>query len=252
MTRARSSLSVRLGIFLGRTLILGPLVFASGAACDEAPLPPPPTVETPTTAPAATDESQPSEPDRPTTQALLTGPRKQVTLASLPLTAKVPESWTVEPIGAGTVTLLHGPTPSGTAQIQLSHRPFVKREQFDALLAGARKEMSQNPQTVQAVDTWQVTGGARAMERRSVGRPMPALPTDPLSTQPAAPRTGYSWTITYFVPAGEGFDTYELNFVGLTREQYEADQRLLRGIIGSVEHTGLPSPASTAPAASAS
>jgi hypothetical protein len=91
-------------------------------------------------------------------------------------------------------------------------------------------------------------GAAKVLERQRVGRtPLPS-PDDEPGVKLSPP---FSWTITVFVPRGKDYETYELNFIGLTADQYEADKALLRAIVDSIAvNDGAPAGgAATAPAA---
>src|SRR5437016_14344399 len=59
---------------------------------------------------------------RPTTQELMSGPKKRIPLTPLPFTANVPMQWKIESLAGGGVVVLTGATPTGDAQIQLTTR----------------------------------------------------------------------------------------------------------------------------------
>jgi hypothetical protein len=194
-------------------------------ACDEAPAPPPPP------APAAPDDAPPAAttPARPTTQQLLAAPRTRVPLGTLPLSAEVPEGWQVRT--SGPLTLLEGPAPSGHAEIQLAHRPNLRRAGMEAMLAQATKDPGRDAgRTVEV----RRLGAATVLERRTVGREL-------ADAQTGTSDVAYNWTITVFVPQGAAtpaaddvVEVHELNVMGLTRAQYETDAPLLRPIVDSL------------------
>jgi hypothetical protein len=192
----------------------------AGGACDDAPAPPPPTRSA---APDEAADPATTEPARPTTQQLLSGPRTRVPLATLPLTAAVPEGWEIAT--AGPLVLLKGPTPAGSAEVQLAHRPPLKRDQIDALIDVAREEHAGRP-GARRLDV-RPLGAATVLERQRVGAAIP----DPVTGE-ADPI--YEWTLTIFVPQDDALDVHELNFVGLTLRQYETDEPLLRSIVESL------------------
>lgn len=181
---------------------------------------------------------------RPTTQQLLEGPRQTLALGELPLTVRAPAAWAVKPMeGDHSHILLQGPTPSGDAFVQLNVRPNTPAAKFDVIVSGAKKELQQFPQSIKLVDV-RTIDGAKVLERQRVGQVPRPLPDDPPDLKPSAP---FNWTITVFAPRGPDYETYELNFVGLTADQYEMDKALLRGIIESIALTTAPadSPAPT-------
>src|SRR5688500_14087988 len=201
-------------------------LLAAGLACDDAPEPPPQLLEQ--------SRKEDEGPKKPTTQELLSGPRGVISLGALPLTVRAPKDWKVNSLANGNIMFLQGPTPSGEAQISLSRRPTAKSEQIEAVINGARKEMAATQSSVKKAETRELPGGARVFERQSIGRMMPAVPLDDEGKTMSKPSPAMSWTITVFVPEGNLFEAYELNFIGLTVDQYEADQRLLREIIDSL------------------
>ncbi len=194
--------------------------------------------------PEALKQPQPVEttaPARPTTQQLLSGPQNTISLDVLPMSVRAPAGWKVESIADG-VVLLQGPTLSGDASIQLSRRPTTTPDRLEAIVSGARREMQQNPEKIRMVDLRDGSGESKVIERQSVGRT--AVPVgsenDPSQVSPM-----YTWTITTFVPRGGNYDTYELNFIGLTQAQYDLDMPLLRQMMDSLKLDSAPGAAPT-------
>jgi hypothetical protein len=219
-------------------------IFAVGGGCDDTSAPPPHLVAD---QPAAKPVE--AEPTRPTTQELLQGPRKPVSLGDLPLTVRAPGGWALKTLANTTHVLLEGPTPSGEATIQLNVRPVINAQKLEMIVNGAKKELEQFPKSIKMVELRQITG-AQVLERQRVGEMPRALPDDDPNVKPSRP---FNWTITVFVARGAKHDAYELNFVGLTENQYEMDKPLLRGIIDSitVQSAADAAPASAPAAASA-
>lgn len=202
--------------------------------CDDAPVPPADLT--------STTQETPDAPTKPTTQELLSGPRKVIPLGVLPLTGRVPQSWTIKNLDSGSITLLEGDAPSGLVQIRLAQRPFIQRDKLEDILSRASKEKTEKPEVIKVLDIKPMPGdsGAQILERQSLGKTMPPIPLDAEGTQLSKPETLYSWTITYFIPQADGYEAYELNFVGLTAEQFQADSAMLREIIDSVKYNGAP------------
>ena len=208
-----------------------------GTGCDDAAAPPPNVVAD---QPAAKPHE--ADPARPTTQELLEEPRTLIALGELPLTVRVPRGWAVKTLAGTTHVLLEGPTPSGDASIQLNVRPSASAEKLGMIINGAKKELEQFPQSIKMVQLRSIEG-AQVLERQRVGDMPRALPDDDPSLKPSRP---LNWTITVFVPRGANFDTYELNFIGLTADQYDIDKPLLRGVVDSIAvQTGGPSTSAT-------
>jgi hypothetical protein len=190
-------------------------------------------------------------PPRPTTQQLLTGPRKRLALSPIPFSVGVPMSWKIGTPKDGTVTILEGPTPSGDAQIQINLHPPLTKDKLDIILHGAKKEATEEPKKVQ-IDVRQLSPNITVLERRQIGMPGPLL-VGPPRQEKEITATNYKWTITMFVPREDKqFDQDELNFVALTREQYDQDKELLDGIVKSLQFdpSAIPAlPAASQPAA---
>lgn len=185
-----------------------------------------------------------AQPDGPTTQELLAGPRQAVRLGDMPLTVQAPLGWAVKPLEGTDHVLLQGPTPAGEAVIQLNDRPLTSASKFEAIVRGAKKELQESPESIRMVELRRIEG-AQVLERQRVGMMPKPLPDDPPGLKPSPP---FNWTITVFVPRGADYDAYELNFIGLTFDQYETDQALLREIIDSISVNAAGSGATTAPA----
>ncbi len=219
------------------------LAMGFGSGCDDAPAPPPHLV-----ADRLAAKPHAAETTRPTTQELLEGPRKPIPLGELPLTVQAPGAWALKTLNGTTHVLLEGPTPSGEASIQLNVRPTTSATKLEMILNGAKKELERFPQSIKMVELRPITG-AQVLEQQRVGEMSRTLPDDDPNVKPSRPM---NWTITVFVPQGADHKTYELNFVGLTADQYETDKPLLRGIIDSITVDAAPADASPASAPAAS
>ena len=179
-------------------------------------------------------------PSRPTTQELLTAPRKTIRLARLPLTAVVPKSWSVQELESA--MLLHGPAPHADIQITLSIKPNLTattggtpdvKERLAMIRTGAEKEWAENRDTIKVNEMRDAMGGVQILERQSLASPMDNIDPNTGNITGSSPR--YRWTITYYAPEGsELYRVYELNFIGLTEKQFQNDREFLRQIVDSV------------------
>jgi len=143
--------------------------------------------------------------------------------------------------------VLTGPTPSGEAQIQLSPRSTIKKEALEVVERAARKEATQ-PTTESTNKTvkaeFRKLGEVEIFERQALGMSGPLTITNPDGTERTENATNYKWTLTMFVPQGNEYAQYEMNFVALTAEQYKQDKDLLEGILKSLQYE----PGAAAPA----
>jgi hypothetical protein len=177
-------------------------------------------------------------PKIPTTQELMGGPRSVVPLGPLPLTLKVPASWRVEV--AGGASLLRGFSPQGEITVQLTSRPSIKQAQLDSEIRGAKKEQAEKPQSILKVDL-RPLGNVQIYERQAVGDPAPYTVYETVNGQMKEKTTTeqlFKWTITILAPQGDAFQRYELNFVGLTKSQYDKDREFLQGILDTLSYAG--------------
>lgn len=212
----------------------------SGMGCDDTPTVPESLVEEPAPAPSIADA-----PPVPTTQELVSGPYATLDLPTMPLNIHVPQSWKIMDLDHGAVILLTGHAPGGEVQINLTHRPPTTKEKIDVVLEGARQEMADDPKHILKMDFYE-RGPMKVLERQvawTASRPNPtALPGEEMSPL-------VRWTITTYVPAGEGFNSYELSFLSLTERQFNTDEAFLKKIIDSLafDPTREISPVTSAP-----
>jgi len=164
---------------------------------------------------------------------ILNGPRKQLPLLVVPLVATVPESWRVQQNEGGRLVFVEGQGPTQFVQIQLARRPAISAQEMDARLTAASKEKTGTGVTVRSL------GDTRVLERVAVGTLSSTPIFDDKGNTIVVVSPPVRWTITFFQPRigqPREVDVYELNFVGLTLEQYEAEKRFLKEIVDSIRH----------------
>jgi hypothetical protein len=201
-------------------------------------------------------QNEQAAPPRPTTQELVSGPYQRIRLETVPLTLDVPQSWKIEHLG--TIALLQGPTPFDSARIQFARRDPVNQSTLDVLYNVAKKDQAAaDPQAQMSVDLREAHG-MKVMERRSIGRKVTIPITDASGIQKLDEHgkpmeqitTPMKWRMNLFVPVAgstDQFVQYELNFIDLNVDQYQADKSFLEKILYSVEPEGAGA-AATAPA----
>jgi hypothetical protein len=174
---------------------------------------------------------------RPTTQELTSGRRTRSPLTPLPLTMEVPPSWTQGEFKGikNPGNLLQGYTPAGEVQIDFASRPSIKQEDFDRVLEGAKKEMAKNPSMKVQL---RPLGDIKILERQSVGPAKPLTLLDEAGQPHTSVESNFKWTISVLVPHEGAFQVYELNFIGLTKSQYDKDKEFLEGILGTLQYAG--------------
>ena len=215
-----------------RIVILGMLMTASGLACDDSSNDIPQAVRDQQ---ARQAEAEKKLPKLPTTQELLTGPRSVTALGPLPMTMRVPASWKVEV--AGPASHLRGLSPSGQEiTIQLTSRSPIKRAEFDAFIKSAKRDQAEKPQSIIKADL-RPFGTAQLFEWQKVGEPREWPVYEPVGNEMRTRTTTeqpFDWKISLFAPQGDGFQRYELSFIGLTKSQYDKDKTFLQGILDTL------------------
>jgi hypothetical protein len=128
-------------------------------------------------------------------------------------------------------------------QIHLAQRPTMSNEQLEYLITGARTEAAKHAD--RAKFDLQHRGELVILDRRSVGDPIVLPGADEKFAGDTSPE--YRWTINVFVPRGKEMLQYELNFLALTQNRFNADQAFLESILSTVDREGA-APATTQPA----
>lgn len=214
---------------LATSLVLACLALWGCDRSDSTPPPPPPRPPTP----PPTQPSQSTATTRPTTQALLTGPRKPRVLGPLPLVMEVPESWKIETPPGSAISWLDGPTPHGHVHIELTSQgtPFNSRS-LTLMDEQARKEAAtKGANAPQVTPLHSVGGTARAREQREV-RPGTVLDEDgtPRKTEVM------DWSIEVYIGQDTGYTLDMLHFAMLPLDQYQQDKDFLERIVGTLRY----------------
>ena len=225
-----SNIVAAVGVFLG-----------SGGGCDDSSTRVPQAVLDQATKPSGPNASSDKP---PTTQDLLSGHRSRTALMPLPLTMELPPGW--GPMQKARLpNVIQGYTPSGEVQIQLSARPSMKPVELNAMINGARKEMAANPQEFVKVDVRKL-GDVQIMERQRVGKPAPFKVFDANNVPHESMESNFTWTIDVIVPHDGAFQLHELNFIGLTKSQYDKDKEFLNGVMATLQYASDAAAAATA------
>lgn len=180
------------------------------------------------------DAAAPStQPAAPTTQELLTAAPTRTAIRVIPFWISLPPGWAVK-TDAG-VTILHGPTPAGVAQIQIGRHGSPIEKHAEMLITGAKKAAATHPGPYTLAEV-RTLGGVQVLETRSIGanRATPAI--DSAGNIIAPNSTPLEWKISAFVPDGKSTVICEAYFVDLTQEQYDRDKELLDKIVASLEY----------------
>jgi len=113
----------------------------------------------------------------------------------------------------------------------------------------AKKEMSQptteslSKKTIKA--DFRKIGEVEVFERQAIGQPGPLTVQDADGREHTETATPFNWTLQMFVPQGDEYALYEMNFVVLTAEQYQQDKQLLQPILDSLQYDVAAAPATT-------
>ena len=95
-------------------------------------------------------------------------------------------------------------------------------------------------------------GNNQVLERQSVGRPAPLTVYDSNNQPHTSEESIFNWTISVLVPNEGAFQVYELNFLLLTKSQYDKDKDFLDSVVQTLRYatdTSPSAPPSAQPAA---
>jgi len=194
--------------------------------CDPAPTPPETSTDTVATRPATR-----------TTVDVAALRRKDLPLLVVPLVARVPETWGVDQNEGGRMLFLQGPGPTQLVQIHLARRPSLSPTEFDARQAAIKLESERNSNAHSV--TVRTLGDLTVVERTDIEK-LPSTPVfDDVGNTVTVTSPPFRWKISFYNPPMEkrkDVEVFELNFVGLNVEQYEAEKTFLREIIDSVRY----------------
>ncbi len=201
-------------------------VLAVGVGCEDDSLPVSAPVEDPST-------QIPPPATRPTTQSILEGPRKAISLKLLPFTIEAPEAWKIENHDTRneSVTMLEGPMVNDEAHITLGLRETMSGE----ILRNYTNRLKKEDETLKKIGgsvTIREIGDIRIIDLRR--------PPSTASTKPS--EDPMEWRITLLYSSGLGHDQYELKFIGLTVESYEANKEWLTKMLDTLRYddAGMP------------
>ncbi len=207
------------------------------SGCERSPVPSP--APTDASAASSTDPANPTvqplgpsgDSNSPTTQS--PAAFAPIRLSYFPLTVEAPRNWQIKSFVNGDVVFLQGPAPSGEeVQIQLSHRGRVTAEQLILRQNATTREAAEHSESVKLAEV-RTSGPLTIFDQQSLGKEIVSL-TD--SRGNALPDTvNYRWTIHVFAPRESDFDDFELNFVGLTADQFKKDSQFLKRVMSSIK-----------------
>ena len=203
-----------------------------------------------------------TRPAAPTTQELITGPKKTLRLGEFPVSLEVPAGWSMRSFGEGLAPLVtvSGPGSSGDIDIQLVQQSsIVPADRLEAMVNGARKEVAAKPHPINKVELRQI-GPIKVLEQRMIsnefvdGKP----PVEVTSEVPIADATSIrlpkgavipttravinphmvSWRFTLLIPDGSGkqYRTRGLTFQAMRLSEFSQDREFLETMMAGMKH----------------
>ncbi len=173
-------------------------------------------------------EKQPAEAapaTAPTTQDLINGPYKKISLAPLPLLAQVPQSWDVKTPPGTHLAFLQGPSPDGSdIQISLEVGTPLAPDRLQNVLDRAQRAADQDKKLYRAFEIKKV-GDTKIMEEQK-----------PFSGGENSQQQLVEWKMTYFVHGDINYTAYVLDIPGLSADQLEQSHVLLQKIFDSITY----------------
>jgi hypothetical protein len=188
----------------------------------------------------------------PTTQELLTGPKKTLRLGEFPLTLEVPRSWGIRSSQTGEFISVGGEATSGDISIQLVQQSQTLQPGGpEATFEAAKKEVQAKPHPINRVEL-RPLGPAKVLEQRMIsnrfvnGKPPPEVWGDVETSSASGAKVVthavlnphlVQWTFTVFIPASEGkFSVRALTFIGLALSEYERDKEFLEQMMKTLKY----------------
>ncbi|MGD0462296.1 MAG: hypothetical protein ABSB74_07385 [Tepidisphaeraceae bacterium] len=163
-------------------------------------------------------------------QQVASSPQVNVPMKIMPLTLTLPAGWKLDP--PMNPTFLEGPMPSGDVEISLSLMDSMVDRNRQLFITGAIDESQKHPDRIHVRQLTTKTGLAM-LERITYL----TSPDDP-ATRPAAtlPSQQLSWNLIVFVPYHQQkFIPCSFDLLGLTQQQYDEDQQLVRSMIDTAQ-----------------
>jgi hypothetical protein len=202
----------------------------------------------------AQQSSLPATKPLPTTQELLTGPKKTLRLGEFPLSLEVPHSWGLRSFGDGAASVIavSGVAGSGEINIQLvqQNQTINSALGVESILAEAKKQLAAKPHPLNRAEM-RPLGPAKLLEMRGmsnqfVNGKLPAevwgdveIPDsrgNVVTTRAIINPHLLTWTFTLYIPTQNGrYMTRSLVFMGLTPAEYEKDKEFLEGMMKTLK-----------------
>jgi hypothetical protein len=184
----------------------------------------------------------------PTTQQLMSEPRRPLKLGAFPLVVDAPKSWKVGSLfGSGQVVALQGPATSGDVAVQLIEQgQLVPDRTIDVTFENAKREAASKPLPVNRVEL-RPLGPGKVLEQRMLsgglvnghapeevwGESDTGIPGERRPVNPVL----LKWNFTIFLPASQGkWSVRTLNFMSLRLAEYEQDREFLEQLMGSLRY----------------
>src|SRR5688572_23885841 len=155
-----------------------------------------------------------TQPVAPTTQELLQGEQVRVALKVIPFWVTVPKGWEMK-TQAG-VVVVQGPTPTGTAQLQVGRHIAPIAQHAELLVQGATRDAANKPGPYTLADVREISG-LKLLETRNVGPTQPTPALDATGKTIADTTTRMDWKTTVFLPEGRETIICDVQFIDLTR-----------------------------------
>jgi hypothetical protein len=199
-------------------------------------------------------------PPRPTTQELLTGPKKPLRLGDFPLALQVPQSWNLRSSGEGGVITVGGLATSSDIEIQLASPgrsvgiEGTPRSAFlDRVMQQNKAEADAKPHPFNKVELRDLGEGVKVVEQRMISTAFVngKLPPERIEDVPIGDaRSGQvlttrqvvnphmmKWYFTVFIPEGaDKYSTRTLNFPMLTVSEFAQDREFLEKTMATLKY----------------
>jgi hypothetical protein len=151
--------------------------------------------------------------------------RQNFSLLIMPLTLSIPAGWKLDP--PDKPSFLEGPAPGGDVEISLTIMDAMDDNHHHLFVNGELDQSRLHPSRIRVRQLTSKTGLPLLERITYVTAPVQSLNSPPTTL----PSQLLSWNVIVFVPYRTKIIPCSFDLIGLTQQQYDQDQPLIRALI---------------------
>jgi hypothetical protein len=156
-------------------------------------------------------------------------PQINVPLKIMPLTLTLPAGWKLDP--PMNPSFLEGSMPSGDVEISLTLMDSMLDRNRQLFITGALDQSQKHPDRIRVRELTTKTGLAMLERITYLTSPGTAM----IGSATTLPSQQLSWNLIIFVPYQQKFIPCSFDLLGMTQQQYDQDQSVIRAMIDTAE-----------------